>query len=249
MHTAEYINFFKNQTDYKITELQEEITGIEKRLTTLYLDKENLSNESKENVKKFLTTTNSTLLKSIQEQQNIIDEKIKSIDKEIAKYQKSQSKKIADIERIKDYNAKEKLQNLTIEEQGELYHKYLERVNYIPVTTMKGYYIVQFLNGVKFYIAITKVRSIAMASLLLDNWTIDEKGIVTANYYTFKSNDMKNFNMEMINKTKTMTIQEYLKSDLAKERALHLDLSYRERYLEKLHEAGLDGRVRTLKKE
>ena len=116
------------------------------------------------------------------------------------KFKSLQSKKIADIERIKDYNAKEKLQNLTIEEQGELYHKYLERVNYIPVTTMKGYYIVQFLNGVKFYIVITKVRSTAMASLLLDNWTIDEKGIVTAKYYTFKSNDMKNFNMEMIKK-------------------------------------------------
>ena len=113
----------------------------------------------------------------------------------------------------------------------------------------QGYYIVQFLNGIKFYIAITKVRSIAMASLLLDNWTIDEKGIITANYDTLKSSDMKNFSIEMIRKTKTMTLQEYLKSDLAKERALHLDLSYRERYLEELHKAGLDGRLRPLKKE
>ena len=44
---------------------------------------------------------------------------------------------MADIERIKDNNGKEKLQNLSIEEQGELYHKYLERVNYIPVTTCR----------------------------------------------------------------------------------------------------------------
>ena len=113
----------------------------------------------------------------------------------------------------------------------------------------QGYYIVQFLNGIKFYIAITKVRSIAMASLLLDNWTIDEKGIITANYDTLKSSDMKNFSIEMIRKTKTMTLQEYLKSDLAKERALHLDLSYREKYLEELHKAGLDGRLRPFKKE
>ena len=113
----------------------------------------------------------------------------------------------------------------------------------------QGYYIVQFLNGIKFYIAITKVRSIAMASLLLDNWTIDEKGIITANYDTLKSSDMKNFSIEMIRKTKTITLQEYLKTDLAKERALHLDLSYRERYLEELHKAGLDGRLRPLKKE
>lgn len=249
MHTAEYINFFRNQTDNRVTELQEEIAGIEKRLSTLYLDKENLSNESQENANKFLLTTNPTLLNIIQEKQNQLDEKIKSIDKEIIRYKKSQSKKIADIERIKDNNGKEKLQNLSIEEQGELYHKYLERVNYIPVTTMQGYYIVQFLNGIKFYIAITKVRSIAMASLLLDNWTIDEKGIITANYDTLKSSDMKNFSIEMIRKTKTMTLQEYLKSDLAKERALHLDLSYRERYLEELHKAGLDGRLRPLKKE
>lgn len=249
MHTAEYINFFRNQTDNRVTELQEEIAGIEKRLSTLYLDKENLSNESQDNANKFLLTTNPTLLNIIQEKQNQLDEKIKSIDKEIIRYKKSQSKKMADIERIKDNNGKEKLQNLSIEEQGELYHKYLERVNYIPVTTMQGYYIVQFLNGIKFYIAITKVRSIAMASLLLDNWTIDEKGIITANYDTLKSSDMKNFSIEMIRKTKTMTLQEYLKSDLAKERALHLDLSYRERYLEQLHKAGLDGRHRPFKKE
>lgn len=249
MHTAEYINFFRNQTDNRVTELQEEIAGIEKRLSALYLDKENLSNESQDNANKFLLTTNPTLLNIIQEKQNQLDEKIKSIDKEIIRYKKSQSKKMADIERIKDNNGKEKLQNLSIEEQGELYHKYLERVNYIPVTTMQGYYIVQFLNGIKLYIAITKVRSIAMASLLLDNWTIDEKGIITANYDTLKSSDMKNFSIEMIRKTKTMTLQEYLKSDLAKERALHLDLSYRERYLEELHKAGLDGRLRPLKKE
>lgn len=248
MHTAEYINFFRNQTDNRVTELQEEIAGIEKRLSALYLDKENLSNESQDNANKFLLTTNPTLLNIIQEKQNQLDEKIKSIDKEIIRYKKSQSKKMADIERIKDNNGKEKLQNLSIEEQGELYHKYLERVNYIPVTTMQGYYIVQFLNGIKFYIAITKVRSIAMASLLLDNWTIDEKGIITANYDTLKSSDMKNFSIEMIRKTKTMTLQEYLKSDLAKERALHLDLSYRERYLEELHKAGLDGRLRPLKR-
>ena len=89
-----------------------------------------------------------------------------------------------------------------------------------------------------------------MASLLLDNWTIDEKGIITANYDNFKVPvyNKKTFSIEMIRKTKTMTLQEYLKSDLAKERALHLDLSYRERYLEELHKAGLDGRLRPIKK-
>lgn len=249
MHTAEYTNFFRNQTDNRVTELQEEIAGIEKRLSALYIDKENLSNESKENANKFLITTNPTLLNIIQEKQNQLDNKIKSLDKEIVKYKKSQSKKATDIERIKDNNGKEKLQNLTIEEQGELFHKYLERVNYISVTTMQGFYIVKFLNGITFYIAITKVRSIAMASLLLENWTIDEKGIITANYDTLKSSDMKHFSIEMIRKTKTMTLQEYLKSDLAKERALHLDLSYRERYLEELNKAGVDGRLRPLKKE
>ena len=59
---------------------------------------------------KFLLTTNPTLLNIIQEKQNQLDEKIKSIDKEIIRYKKSQSKKMADIERIKDNNGKEKLQ-------------------------------------------------------------------------------------------------------------------------------------------
>ena len=97
-------------------------------------------------------------------------------------------------------------------------------MNYIPVTTMQGYYIVQFLNGIKFYIAITKVRSIAMASLLLDNWTIDEKGIITANYDTLKSSDMKNFSIEMIRKTKTMTYKNILNQTLQKKEPCILTL-------------------------
>ena len=249
MHTAEYINFFRNQTDNRVTELQEEIAGIEKRLSAIFLLCDFLYLIISLSID-FIFSSNWFCFSWIMFKRvglvvsrNLLALSWLSLDKfSLSRYR-------ADIERIKDNNGKEKLQNLSIEEQGELYHKYLERVNYIPVTTMQGYYIVQFLNGIKFYIAITKVRSIAMASLLLDNWTIDEKGIITANYDTLKSSDMKNFSIEMIRKTKTMTLQEYLKSDLAKERALHLDLSYRERYLEELHKAGLDGRLRPLKKE
>ena len=248
MHTTEYINFFRNQTDNRVTELQEEIEGIEKRLATLYLDQKNLSNESKENANKFLLTTNPTLLNSIQEKQNELDKKIKSIDKEIDNYKKLQSQKTANIERIKDNNGKEKLQNLTIEEQGELYHKYLEKINYIPVTNMQGYYNVQFLNGVTFVIAIKKVRNQTIASPLPDKWTIDEKGIITTHIEKYTSISMKKFSLRTEITNGTMTLQEYLKSDLAKERALSLDLSYRKIYLDQLHQAGLDGRLRPLKK-
>ena len=54
-----------------------------------------------------------------------------------------------------------------------------------------------------------------------------------------------------MNKQDSISIIKILKEYYpdAKERALHLDLSYRERYLEQLHKAGLDGRHRPLKKE
>ena len=246
MHTVEYYSYFRNQTDNRITELQEEIAGIDKRLSALHNDKSTLSDESKENANRFLITTNPTLLNLIQEKQNELDEKIKQIDNEINKYKRAQSKKTSDIERIKDSNGKEKLQNLSIEEQGELYHKYLERVNYIPVTTMQGYYVVKFINGIIFDIAITKVRSIAMASPIPDKWSIDEKGIITMHLDKFTSSNLKKFSLATETIERKSTLQEYLKSDLAKERALKLDLSYRERYLKELHNIGLDGRLRPL---
>ena len=49
----------------------------------------------RDNANKFLLTTNPTLLNIIQEKQNQLDEKIKSIDKEIIRYKKSQSKKLS----------------------------------------------------------------------------------------------------------------------------------------------------------
>ena len=249
MHTVEYYSYFRNQTDNRITELQEEIAGIDKRLSALYNDKSSLSDESKGNANRFLITTNPTLLNLIQEKQNELDEKIKQIDNEIDKHKRSQSKKMSDIERIKDSNGKEKLQNLSIEEQGELYHKYLERVNYIPVTTMQGFYIVRFLNGITFNIAITKVRSIAMASPLPDKWDIDDKGIITTHFDKFISSNLNKFSLETEVVESKMKLQDYLKSELAKERALKIDLSYREKYLEELHKVGLDGRLRPLKQQ
>ena len=248
MHSAEYIEFFRNQTDNRITELQEEVEGIEQRLTTLYNQKNNLSIESVENANKFLLTTNPTLLNMIQEKQDQLEKQIKLLEKDITKYKKSQSKKTADIEKIKDNNGKEKLQNLTLEEQGELFHKYLERVHYVPVTIMQGYYTIKFLNGITFIIAVTKVRSQALASILPDKWTIDEKGIITMQMDEYTSISMKNFSLKTETIISTTTLQEYLKSDIAKQRALQLDLSYRERYLEQLHKAGLDGGLRPLKK-
>ena len=51
--------------------------------------------KAKDNANKFTTNHQPYPFKHIQEKQNQLDEKIKSIDKEIIRYKKSQSKKMA----------------------------------------------------------------------------------------------------------------------------------------------------------
>lgn len=233
MNYNDNIDFFKGQIDNKVQDLVEEIEGINERIKNTENSIFTLDTENKELVKSYLEARTPTLRAAVQERQIEVEDKIDELKKEVSKLSKEKIDKETDKDRLEDSKKKEKLDNLNIQEKSELFRKHLSLVNYYPVTMMQGFYVVQFRSGIEFIIAIRKTARNPIVSILPDKYTLDKDTLlITERMEVPKRVSMHNFSLATVVQSKEITIQEYLKSELAELRALRIDYSYRDRYNE-----------------
>ena len=110
-----------------------------------------------------------------------------------------------------------------------MYHLYLEKIEYYPITTMKGFYKVLFKSGMIFYIAITKVRRSPKAYVIDADINL-ETGDITFKYDRML--DDSNFALPTILE-KTVNIKDFFYSEWVNYSfavEISLDISYREKY-------------------
>ena len=235
MNYSENIDFFKGQIDNKVQNLIEEIDGLNKQIKNKELIRSNLEAENQELVQSYLEARSSTLRTAVQNKQNEIENKIEALKKEMDKLTDAKLSKEADKLRLIDTRKKEKLDNLNIQEKGELFHKHLASVTYYTVTMMQGFYVIQFRSGLEFIIAVRKTARSPLVSILPDKYTLNKDTLLITEYKeTSKNTSLKNFSLNTTVTTKEITIQEYLKSEIAELRSLRIDYSYRKQYNENL---------------
>ena len=235
MNYSENIDFFKGQIDNKIQNLIEEIEGLNKQIKNKELIRSNLEAENQELVQSYLEARSSTLRTAVQNKQIEIENKIEALKKEMDKLTDAKLSKEADKLRLIDTRKKEKLDNLNIQEKGELFHKHLASVTYYTVTMMQGFYVIQFRSGLEFIIAVRKTARSPLVSILPDKYTLNKDTLLITEYKeTSKNTSLKNFSLNTTVTTKEITIQEYLKSEIAELRSLRIDYSYRKQYNENL---------------
>lgn len=235
MNYSENIDFFKGQIDNKVQNLIEEIDGLNKQIKNKELVRSNLEAENQELVQSYLEARSSTLRTAVQNQQIEIENKIEALKKEMDKLTDAKLSKEADKLRLIDTRKKEKLDNLNIQEKGELFHKHLASVTYYTVTMMQGFYVIQFRSGLEFIIAVRKTARSPLVSILPDKYTLNKDTLLITEYKeTSKNTSLKNFSLNTTVTTKEITIQEYLKSEIAELRSLRIDYSYRKQYNENL---------------
>lgn len=134
--------------------------------------------------------------------------------------------------------------NLNVQEKSELFRKHLSLINYYPVTMMQGFYVIQFRSGIEFILAIRKTAKSPIISVLPDKYTLNKETLLITEHKEIpKSVSMHNFSLATTIQTKEITIQEYLKSELAELRALKIDYSYRDKYNEILKAKGSENNV------
>ena len=168
MNYSENIDFFKGQIDNKVQNLIEEIDGLNKQIKNKELIRSNLEAENQELVQSYLEARSSTLRTAVQNKQIEIENKIEALKKEMDKLTDAKLSKEADKLRLIDTRKKEKLDNLNIQEKGELFHKHLASVTYYTVTMMQGFYVIQFRSGLEFIIAVRKTARSPLVSILPD---------------------------------------------------------------------------------
>ena len=248
--SQEITDYFREMSVGKIKEFQEVINGIDAKCSFNRERKKQVENEYSLNEKKLLATNNTSFISILEREREKIDRKNVEVEKE---YSDLLSKKrdyenlIKEIEKAnRTADVYERITNISKEEQTELYHLYLEKIEYYPATLMKGIYKVTFKSGNSFYIAISKVRRCPQAFLINGNGngkcTVDvESGDINYNYeFAHPNSGIKNINFGWETKSGTVNIRDFFdkkfdKSPFALE--IDLDLSYREKYKEKLEKA------------
>lgn len=248
--SQEITSFFKATGLSKISELNEIIDGIAKKIDLAYLRKEELDKRVKQNVEKFLAATNSVFVKALEKDQEKTEADIKIVNAEITNLKRKEREILNRIDSIKkaysNIDAYERICNISNDELTELYHLYLERIEYYPITIMKGFYKITFKSGNWFYIAITKVRRSPQAFVINGNGngncTVNvESGDINYSYEVVQPNsNINNINFGYKTVSGTVNIRDFFddkfdKAPFALE--IGLDLSYREKYKEQLENA------------
>ena len=245
--SQEITDFFKKTGLTKVNELNEIINGISQKIELANLKKEELNNKSNQNVQKLLAMTNILFIKALEQDQAKTDADIKKVDSEISNLKRKERETLNQIESIKKaYNNIDVYKhafNISDEELTEMYHLYLEKIEYYPITTMKGFYKVQYKSGHSSFIAISKVRCCPQAFLINGNGngncTVDVKtGDINYSYEEAEStSDINNLNFGWTTIKGTVNIREFFDKRFNKlpfTIELGLDLSFRERRKEQL---------------
>ena len=248
--SQEITDFFRKLSVGKIKEFQEIIKGIEDKCLFNRERKKQVDAEYSLNEMKFLATKNTGFISILEKERERIDLKNKDVEKEFSDLltkKRDYENRIKSIEKAnQSADVYKRITNISNEELTELFHLYLERIEYYPATLMKGIYKVTFKSGNAFYIAITKVRACPQAFLIngngIGNCTVDvETGDINYCYEVAQHNSsINNINFGYETVSGTVNIRDFFdkkfdKAPFALE--IGLDLSYREKYKEQLDKA------------
>ena len=248
--SQEITNYFKATGLSKINELNEILDGISKKIDFANLRKGELNKRNQQIIDRFLTTENVAFVKALEKDQEKTEADIKTVDAEISNLRRKEREIISRIDSIKNaysnIDAYERICNISNEELTDLYHLYLERIEYYPITIMKGFYKITFKSGNSVFIAITKVRCSPQAFLINGNGngncTVDvESGDINYCYEVAQhDSSINNINFGYETVSGTVNIRDFFdkkfdKAPFALE--IGLDLSYREKYKEQLDKA------------
>lgn len=224
-------DYFKQMGEGKIDELKEIYYALERRCELNRRHKEEIQRKSNLNQEKLIAAENPKFIKALEANQNKLDEEEAKNEFDYQNLEKQKHQILNQIDSIKAaYNRSidERIDNISDEELTELYHLFLEKINYYPITLMKGFYRIFFKSGMEIIVALTKVRCSPMAYAIDANVNF-ENGDICFKYSVIEKNKENPFQIEE-NREMTINIRDFFQSKY-KEYAfaveLNLDLSYR----------------------
>lgn len=226
-------DYFKQMGEGKIDELKEIYYALERKCDLNRKHKEEIQRKSNLNQEKLLATENPKFIKTLEDNQDKLDAEEVKNESDFQTLEKEKHHILNQIESIKAaYNRSidERIYNISDDELTELYHLFLDKINYYPITLMKGFYRIFFKSGMELVVALTKVRCSPMA-YLIDAKVDFENGDIQFNFTTLQKNDSSTIFPIIEEKESSINIRDFFQSnyrELAFAIPLELDLSYRQ---------------------
>lgn len=226
-------DYFKQMGNSKIDELKEVFNALERKCDLNRKHKEEIQRKSNLNQEKLLATENPKFIKTLEDNQNKLDAEEAKNESDFQTLEKEKHHILNQIESIKTaYNRSidERIYNISDDELTELYHLFLDKINYYPITLMKGFYRIFFKSGMELVVALTKVRCSPMA-YLIDAKVDFENGDIKFKFTTLQKNDSSTIFPIIEEKESNINIRDFFQSnyrELAFAIPLELDLSYRQ---------------------
>lgn len=208
----------------KIGHYSQEITGIEGLISTENKKLFDLEKKLSNYYESFAETDNKDLRKVVLSKIDTTNDSISSIKKSIIKKEKDILAIKGRIRDLEKYSRTEDFDNLDPQSQASLFRKYINKVEYLPVTTMQGFYKIDLNIGVTEYIAVRKTKRNPLIIKVPFSMTVNEDLTLTYSEYDISTSSY----IELVSAgPKSISIQEYFKK-YSEEDVLNVDLSYRE---------------------
>jgi len=198
----------KGKFDDKILDLTTQYEGINHQIEVHSRQIKLLNIEIEQQQEKYLNTTVKSLLSKIQERIISLETDVTDINKLISKKSKQVISMKNNIKNIIDVSKDENFDNLDIKERAIIFRKYIKEINYLPVTTMQGFYRVIYTSGIESIVAIKKTGNSPIFAVLPDTFELNTN-------LTIKTTDLEE-----------ITLSDFFKKHSSKY-ILPVDLSYR----------------------
>jgi site-specific DNA recombinase len=208
----------------KINLYSSEIKGIENLIATEKDKLSELERKLANYYESFAETDNKELRKVILSKIDTANDDISLIKKSITRKEKDILAIKGRIRDLEQYSRTEDFENLDIQSQANLFRKYINKIEFLPVTTMQGFYKIDLNIGITEYIAIRKTKRNPLIVKVPLSLTINEDLTISYTDYDISTESY----IELVSTgTKNITIQEYFKK-YSEEDVLNVDLSYRD---------------------
>lgn len=214
----------KGKFDDKIIDLTAQYEGINKQIQQHTNQIKLLDIDIADQTEKYLNTTVKSLLPKIEERINKLEIEVADIKKVISKKERQVASFKSDIRNLNDFSKSDNFDNLDIKERAILFRKYIKEINFLPVTTMQGFYRVIYISGAESIVAVKKTGNSPIFAVLPEAFELTEELNIKITSFDSKIAE-HDFDLNAVRKTE-ITLAEFFKNYSA-DYLLPVDLLYR----------------------
>lgn len=207
LQSTDFVEMSGNTQD-KIAAYEKHIIKIENQIIGDNDKKAAIKEEITTLEERYLNAKTQSLADRVQAEIVKKEDDVSSIDRAILKKNRTISQVRIQIQSLKEVAKTEDFTNLDIKERAKLFRKYIKRINYLPVTTMQGFYVVDYFFDAKSVVAVRKTnRNPAFAIVPLGLELTDDIRLRVTELTTDASETP--FNLSAVTSRK-ITIQQFL---------------------------------------